>query len=391
MIERIRSVRAELEAIAQEWDAEACSGPDALAVTDELGGVRRLVDGMVARAAKRLADTGAFGIEGDRNAEETVERLVGISTGEAKRAIQVADKLDRLPATDAALRSGKLSARQADLIVAAAGDEPELEVELLRAAAKGVVPLRDAAVAARAAREDQTARAARQHAARTFRTWTAADGMVEGHFKVTPEVGGAIRARIDHGTRKRYREARKAGTLESQDAYAADAFADAMLGDPAAAKGGGYTTHVVVDHEALVRGRTLAGETCEIPGVGPVNVDWVRSLLGSAFVTAIVKKGKDITTVAHFGRHIPAELRTAMIVSGRECTVDGCRRRDYLELDHCEIDYAKGGPTARWNLAWLCSVDHKRKTAGWILGPPDPATGKRRLDPPRSGSPPRAA
>ncbi len=81
---------------------------------------------------------------------------------------------------------------------------------------------------------------------------------------------------------------------------------------------------MLVDHEALVRGHALDGETCEIPGVGPVSVEWVRKLLGTAFVTAIIKKGEDITTVAHFGRHIPAELRTAMIVSGRECSIEGC-------------------------------------------------------------------
>jgi hypothetical protein len=210
--------------------------------------------------------------------------------------------------------------------------------------------------------------------------------MVEGHFKVTPEVGGAIRARIDRMTRTRFRDARSAGTREAQDAYAADAFAAAILGDPSDAKGGGYTTHVVVDHDALVRGHAIAGETCEIPGVGAVSVDWVRSLMGSAFVTAILKKGRDITTVAHFGRHIPAELRTAMIASGRECSVEGCDGREYLELDHCEVDHAKGGPTARWNLAWLCSIHHKRKTLGWMLGQPHPKTGKRRLDPPGTGS-----
>jgi len=93
------------------------------------------------------------------------------------------------------------------------------------------------------------------------------------------------------------------------------------------------------------------------------------------------KKGKDISTVAHLGRHIPAELRTAMIVSGRECSIEGCTCRDYLELDHCEVDYGMGGPTAKWNLAWLCSAHHRRKTQGWHLGPPDPATGKRPLDP----------
>ena len=99
-------------------------------------------------------------------------------------------------------------------------------------------------------------------------------------------------------------------------------------------------------------------------------------------MTAIIKKGKDITTVAHFGRHIPAELRTAMIVSGRECSIEGCSGREYLELDHCEIDYGQGGPTARFNLAWLCSIHHTRKTQGWTLGPPDPITGKRKLTPP---------
>jgi hypothetical protein len=157
-----------------------------------------------------------------------------------------------------------------------------------------------------------------------------------------------------------------------------------MLGDPSGAKSGGYTTHILVDREALVRGNTLPGETCEIPGVGPVNVEWVRSLLGDAFLTAVITKGKDITTVAHLGRHVPAEVQTALIVSGRECSIEGCTGREYLERDHCEIDHADQGPTAFWNLAWLCSIHHERKSSGWILGPPDPETGKRRLDPPGS-------
>ncbi len=75
-----------------------------------------------------------------------------------------------------------------------------------------------------------------------------------------------------------------------------------------------------------------------------------------------------------------------MIVSGRECSIEGCSGREYLELDHCEIDYRHGGPTARFNLAWLCSIHHTRKTQGWKLGPPDPQTGKRKLDPPTNVS-----
>jgi hypothetical protein len=386
IVERIRTIGTELRTLARELDADACSGQEALDIVEALGVVCRLADGMVARAAKRIEDTAAHTYHGDRNAAEVVERLVGLGRGEAKRVIEVASHLRSLPGTDAALRAGRLSTRQAALIVSGAADDPSVEPALLRAAERGTTRLQDAVVAARAAREDQAARSARQHKERSFRMWTATDGMVEGRFKVTPEIGGAIRARIDHMTRKKFRAARRSGGREPQDAYAADAFAEVVLGDPAEARSGGYTTHVVIDHEALVRGRAREGETCEIPGVGPVNVAWVRELLGSAFVTAIVKKGRDITTVAHLGRHIPAELRTAMVVSGRECSVSGCDGREYLELDHCEVDYAKGGPTARWNLAWLCSIHHKLKTQGWLLGQPHPETGKRTLEPPGAGA-----
>jgi hypothetical protein len=141
------------------------------------------------------------------------------------------------------------------------------------------------------------------------------------------------------------------------------------------------TVHIVIPHSALVRGGTVDGEICEIPGVGPVDVAWVRELLGSAFLTAIIKKGNDIITVAHLGRHVPAEIQTALLVSGRECDIARCNHRGYLERDHTD-DYANGGPTAFWNLGWLCYWHHQLKTAGWILGPRDPITRKRTLSEP---------
>jgi hypothetical protein len=135
----------------------------------------------------------------------------------------------------------------------------------------------------------------------------------------------------------------------------------------------------------LVRGNAADGECCEIAGVGPVSVDWVRSLLGSAFLTAVIKNGKDISTIAHLGRYVPAELQTAMIVGGRECDIENCHARGYLERDHSEIDFADGGPTAYWNLAWLCYLHHLLKSRGWLLGPRDADSGKRRLHAPEAG------
>ena len=197
----------------------------------ELGKIRRLTDGMLAKAAKRVQDTAAPTQDGDRGAEDQLARETGVGSGEAKRAMGTAGDLEALPATDAAVRAGELSGRAAELIAATAkavGNDPAVERELLDAAGRGMVPLRDACVAVRARFEDQAERSARLHAGRSFRTWTNADGMCEGHFKVTPEVGGTIKALIDAGTRRRFREARRSGVPEPHDAYAADAFAEAM-------------------------------------------------------------------------------------------------------------------------------------------------------------------
>jgi hypothetical protein len=141
------------------------------------------------------------------------------------------------------------------------------------------------------------------------------------------------------------------------------------------------TTHIVIDHGALMRGGPVGGERCEIPGVGPVDVAWVKEILGKSFLTAIIKNGKDINTVAHLGRHVPAEVMTALIVNGHECGIEGCENRGYLERDHMQ-DFTKGGPTALWNLLWLCYLHHRLKTSGWLLGEPNPITGKRTLRPP---------
>jgi hypothetical protein len=178
--------------------------------------------------------------------------------------------------------------------------------------------------------------------------------MVSGSFRLTLEIGGQIKAKFDAAVQKLFRE-HKSGEHEPHEAYAADAFALFMLDG-----GGGKpkaTVHVVIDHGALMRGGPVEGEVCEIPGVGPVDVSWVKELMGSAFLSAVIKKGKDITTVAHLGRHVPAEVMTALIVNGRECCIEGCYNRGYLERDH-RWDYAKGGPTAFWNLGYFCSGDH---------------------------------
>jgi hypothetical protein len=382
MFETLSATRVAFEKPAVEFEPRACTGEQAVRMVTELGVIHRLIEGMLAQAAARVADTSAHARAGDRDVAQFYARAVGVDASHARRVISTAKKLERLPEIDAAVRAGRLSGRQAELGVDTVSCNPAAEAALLAAAAEGMVALRDACVVARAWAEDPGERAARHHASRRFRAWTAADGMVEGHFRLAPEVGGPLKTALDAQTQRIFRSRRRAGPHEPLEAYAADALAALVQGERGRRTGTAATVHVVVDHAVLVRGSSLEGEQCEIPGVGPVDVAWVRELLGSAFVTAVVKKGRDITTVAHLGRHIPAELRTAMIAGGRVCDIAGCNGRGYLEIDHSEIDHAKGGPTAWWNLAWRCSVHHRRKTRGWQLGPPGTRTGKRTLHPP---------
>jgi hypothetical protein len=109
----LSNAEAALEAAAAGFDPSACSGQEAVDLVEQLGVQRRLIDGMLGKAAKRVEDTAAYAYKNERNAAELCERSAGVSRSEAKRAIEVAGKLGSLPATDAAIRAGTLSSRQA--------------------------------------------------------------------------------------------------------------------------------------------------------------------------------------------------------------------------------------------------------------------------------------
>jgi hypothetical protein len=438
----VRELRSHAAVVASGYDPGVLSGDEAVCCLRDLGLVRRLVDGMIAGTAARIDEAEAHRGRGDRSAAETCSKALGGSGFEGRGMVEAGKAMGKSDALAEAVRSGRLSAAQATMIGQTTAVAPEAEAGLLAAAAQGLAPLRDACIEARRAAEDEAARAQRQRRSRRLRTWTDLDGMFAGSFALTPEIGGQIKALIDDYVGRALRARRGGDDQEPLEAYAADALTEAFLGvmdhtvddsplpaddqpsatdtndprdaqaapdqpetrvvddrgdvacpddDPGRRADHGeqgrarprrtITTHVVIDLEALLRGATIPGERCEIPGVGPVNVEWVRAHLPEAFLTAVIAHGTDIRTVAHFGRHINAKLRTALLVQGRECDVSGCSARGYLEIDHSH-DHAKRGPTALANLGWLCAHHHRLKTGGWILGPRDP-TGKRTLAPPR--------
>jgi hypothetical protein len=206
-----------------------------------LDAIRRVVDGMIGKTAKRVAETTA------NNGCGTAARLLGVGTSEVRGAVETAKKLEALPATEAAVRAGHLSSKEATLIAEAATINPAAEERLLGAAKHGLVPLRDECVKARAEVEEPKARGERQHRDRAFRSWTDRDGMWAGSFRYPPEIGAQMNAVIEKQTQRIFRD-HKAGTdHESNDAYAADAVALFILeraGEPTT--GSQPTTNVTV-------------------------------------------------------------------------------------------------------------------------------------------------
>jgi hypothetical protein len=164
---------------------------------------------------------------------------------------------------------------------------------------------------------------------------------------------------------------------ESQAAYDADALMALVTGDERQAtfngpRGGRRRNPEVVFHvdlEAFRRGSLDDGERCEIPGVGPVPLHVVEDVLGDATAKLVLSDGVDVRTVCHMGRTVPAHLETALEARDAACVVPGCNVTLGLEIDHWQIPWARGGPTALWNLARICKLHHRLKTyEGYRLG-----------------------
>ena len=136
---------------------------------------------------------------------------------------------------------------------------------------------------------------------------------------------------------------------------------------------------IVCDLFAWRRGHAHPGEVCQVTGGGPIPVELARELGKDAFLKAVLHGGVEIHTIKHFGRHFPAELRTALDLgpvpafTGAQC--GECGSRFGLEYDHIN-PVANKGETSLSNVQALCWHDHQAKTdrdrqAG-LLGPSPP-------------------
>jgi hypothetical protein len=381
LLSHSRALRASLA----DFDARRCTGEEAAAIAEELAATEKACAAARALAAARAAECGAHRQKGFADAADWLARASGTSMGEAKTALATATALQDMPNTRAAVVAGDVSLAQATEVVRTEAECPGSEAALLEAARTGSLrDLRERATTTRLQAIDPEDLHRRQHEARQFRHWRTRLGMVGFAGELPPEVGLPFVNRLDTETDRRCRQAKRDGRREARVAHAADAFLQLVSG-PGQGKGHRADLTIVCDLRAFRRGHAHPGEPVRLIGGGPIPVSLVRELSEDAFLKAVLHDGVDLHTVKHFGRHIRAEVRTALELgrppdfNGLHCADSNCDRRHHLEIDH-KNPKANWGPGAYDNFQALCWPHHQEKTArdrqAGFLGPrppgPDP-------------------
>ena len=400
MCETLAELEDGMRRYAAAFDAALLSAGQASLALAGAAAIERLAATVKALAAVRVGDTGAWKGAGDRSAAHHLARTTGTAVGQAQEVIETARRLETLPALASAARAGRLSAQQTAAIADAASADPLAEQRLVEVARRSSLgELREECARTKAAADaDAEARRRRIHDRRSLRTSIDAEGAWHLHMRDNPEVGAEIMAAIEPIRDRLFTAARAQGGREGSQAYAADALAALARGGEEARPGRSRAKTIVrIDLAALVRGRAMEGEVCEIAGFGPVAVSAVRDLLdtGDPFLAAVIASGTQVLGVAHLGRRPNAHQQTALEWLYPTCAVEGCSAGSWLENDH-RLDWASSHLTVLDLLDRLCSHHHDLKSQdNWALVegrgtrpfvPPDDPRHPRHAD-----APPEAA
>jgi len=371
---RVGELVTGLEEALAVLDPEALGAGESLELVGAFARIERLAAAGTVLCSRRMAQSRAWFSTGHRSPAHLLADAAGVALSQAVDLLEAAEAMRALPATEARFRCGALTERQAVEVATAAVVDQGSEAELLELAGAGSFPeLQRAAARVRAAAMDDDERQRRAHRRRHLRHWVDLEGSFRLSASLTPEAGAivlaalephrqAIARRAAEGHRGRSRKRRR----DSDGAVAADALvalARASTASPPAdpLRAPSAMIHVRIDHAALRRGHTKRGEVCEVPGAGPVSVDWVSTLLADAVVAALEVDDGEVLKVAHLGRAIPARVRTALLERDPVCVVPGCGVDTDLEIDHIR-PVAEGGRSELANLCRLCRFHHYLKT-----------------------------
>lgn len=323
---------------------------------------------LYARAEKLVA----FGLAAlTRKVDDPAEvaRAAGTSIGKARAVVATGKMLRQSDDLTFAMQHGEISLEQAAEIAAAEQSAPGAAHMLIDVAKKDAFHvLKEKARAMKLDAEQSRGLAQRQHDARSAGSYGDDLGMVHIHLALEPHIGTPIVARAEAEAARIARKAKGSGVeKEPFDRYLADAYAALLAGAGGRAKPGRPELIVLVSHEVATRGwRDVgAGETCKIPGVGPISPQIARNIAQDAFLSGLFYDGIDLRHFKRWSRRRPVEVAVALELGdppdfdGVKCVDCGNRFRN--EFDHVE-PRAAGGAMSHGNIDPRCWTCHRAKT-----------------------------
>ncbi|WP_108248826.1 HNH endonuclease signature motif containing protein [Planctomonas deserti] len=325
-------------------------------------------------------------VAGRRVLTTEVAAALRISERAAERLIAESEALlHDLPATQEALRQGRIGYRQAQVLIDHTTTLPPagvaaVEEAVLAKAEHLTVPKLDKATRELRERlhpESIQERHIASVADRHIETCPAKDGMAWlNAYLPAPEVLGIANRLRDIAEQLKA----EPGEERTRTQLMADAFTDLLLGGittPAASDvveekstrridapiGVGIRPRVLVTVPVL----TLLGKSEEpgtLEGYGPIDADTARRIAARAPSFTRILTHPETGTVLSVGRDryaVPKDLRTWLRVRDETCRFPGCNRNaGRADVDHV-TDWQYGGGTDHGNLVHLCRSHHRVK------------------------------
>ena len=378
-----------------------------LANQTRLAEARRRIDAAVAVSSAEVArrshrDLGYAGLAqrlGDRTPEKLVQRVSGVSRGEAGRLVKVGVMMATGPtylhSVNDALARGELSVDAADAIRAGLGEPSDTVAAeaLARAAATLVAEASSLAVEQLAARArelrdliDEAGVADRERLRqeqRYLRFTPQLDGMVRINGLLDPESAALVTDAFDIVTSPRRGGPRFMNSVERARAKALeedprsieqimlDAFIEIVHVASTADTGTLFGTRrpavrLLVAERDLAR-RTGAGHLeGQSAAVSIATVE--RHACEAGFVPIVFGEGGDVLNLGVTQRLFSARQRIALAARDGGCRVTGCCRPPSWTEAHHLIPWGDGGPTDVDNAILLCRFHHLLvHNNGWAI------------------------
>jgi hypothetical protein len=214
-----------LRGVVEGLDPDEVLASQAPGLWAEFDRIERLAAAAKILLARRVDDARVWESEGHRSAVEYLAQTSGTSKAASRGVLATSKKLDKLPATESALRRGELSASQAECVADAASHNREAEEHLLETAqTSSLGELREECARKKAAADpDPDATYKRIHEGRFCRQRRDPEGAWQLTARGAPDAGAVFNAALGPIIDEIFHTAWAQGRRERREQYAFDA------------------------------------------------------------------------------------------------------------------------------------------------------------------------